>query len=61
MQCDTKRLEGGLLRLHTQKTGTHIHLPLPEFVEKELDAIPKRSERYWFWTGTCKLKTAVSD
>jgi hypothetical protein len=20
-----------------------------------------RSERYWFWTGDCKLKTAVSD
>jgi hypothetical protein len=53
------RLEGGLLRLYTQKTGTHVHLPLPEFVLRALDACPKMSERYWFWTGTGKLSTAV--
>jgi integrase len=28
---------------------------------KELDAIPKKSERYWFWTGNGKLETAVAD
>ncbi len=35
--------------------------PLPEFVVRELDSVPKRSERHWFWTGNCKRKTAVSD
>jgi integrase len=28
---------------------------------KELDAIPKKSERYWFWSGNGKLETAVAD
>jgi integrase/recombinase XerD len=59
--CDTKRLVGGNLRLYTQKSGTHVHLPLPPFVVKELDSIPKSSERYWFWTGNGKLQTAVAD
>ena len=61
VSCAVDRLSDGKLRLYTQKTGTHVHCPLPEFVARELDSIPKRNERYWFWTGTCKLKTAVSD
>ncbi len=61
VSCSFERLIDGKLRLYTQKTGTHVHCPLPAFVVKELDAIPKRSERYWFWTGRCNLKTAVSD
>ena len=59
--CDTGRLVGGKLRLYTQKSGTHVHLPLPPFVLKELDSIPKRSERYWFWNGNGRLETAVGD
>ena len=61
VSCSVERLSEGKLRLYTQKTGTHVHCPLPEFVVRELDSIPKRSERHWFWTGNCKLKTAVSD
>jgi integrase/recombinase XerD len=61
VSCSIERVSDGKLRLYTQKTGTHVHCPLPEFVVRELDSIPKRSERYWFWTGNCKLKTAVSD
>jgi integrase/recombinase XerD len=61
VSCSVERLSDGKLRLYTQKTGTHVHCPLPEFVVRELDSIPKRSEHYWFWTGNCKLKTAVSD
>jgi integrase/recombinase XerD len=61
VQCDATRLEGGRLRLYTQKTGTHVHLPLPEFVVRALDACPRMNERYWFWTGTGKLSTAVGD
>jgi integrase/recombinase XerD len=59
--CSVDRLGNGKLRLYTQKTGTHVHCPLPEFVVKELEAIPKMSERYWFWTGNGKLQTAVGD
>jgi integrase/recombinase XerD len=61
IDCAGLRLSDAKLRLYTQKTGTHVHCPLPEFVVQELDSIPKRSEHYWFWTGNCKRKTAVSD
>lgn len=59
--CSVDRLVADKLRLYTQKTGTHVHCPLPKFVVQELDAIPKRNPRYWFWTGTGKLKTAIED
>lgn len=61
VSCSVDRLVDGKLRLYTQKTGTHVHCPLPDFVVRELDAIPRKSERYWFWTGNCKLQTAVTD
>jgi integrase/recombinase XerD len=61
VSCSVDRLADGKLRLYTQKTGTHVHCPLPEFVVRELDAIPKMSEKYWFWTGNGKLQTAVAD
>jgi len=59
--CAVDRLTNGKLRLYTQKTGTHVHCPLPEFVVKELEAIPKMGERYWFWTGNGKPQTAIGD
>jgi site-specific recombinase XerD len=33
-------------------------VPLPEFVVKELDALPRVSDRYWFWIGVGSLETA---
>jgi site-specific recombinase XerD len=59
VRCDTTRITEGLLRLYTQKTGTHVHLPLPEFVLNALDSCPRMSERFWFWTGNGKLSTSV--
>jgi site-specific recombinase XerD len=59
--CSTERLVDGKLRLYTQKTGTHVHCPLPEFVVKELDATPRMGARWWFWTGASKTKTCVGD
>ncbi len=61
VSCSVDRLIDGKLRLYTQKTGTHVHCPVPDFVTRELDAIPKMSDRYWFWTGNGKLQTAVAD
>lgn len=61
VSCSVDRLADGKLRLYTQKTGTHVHCPLPEFVVKELGAIPKMSERYWFWTGNGRPETAIAD
>jgi integrase/recombinase XerD len=56
--CPVDRLQDGKLWLYTAKTGQHIYCPLPEFVVRELDSIPKVSERYWFWTGNGSLETA---
>lgn len=56
--CSVDRLQDGKIWLYTQKTGQHVYCPLPEFVVKELQAAPKVSERYWFWTGNGKLETA---
>lgn len=58
--CRVDRLVDGKLRLYTQKTGTHVFCPLPEFVAQTLGAIPKLSPDYWFWNGASKLKTAVT-
>jgi integrase/recombinase XerD len=59
VSCSVDRLAHGKIRLSTQKTGTCVDWPLPEFVVTELGAIPKMSKRYWFWSGTANLQTAV--
>lgn len=56
--CSVERLKDGKIWLYTQKTGQHVYCPLPVFAVKELEAAPKVSERYWFWTGEGKLETA---
>ena len=61
VNCPIKFLTDGKLRLYTQKTGTHVRVPLPEFVVRELESIPPLSAARWFWTGNGKLETAVAD
>ncbi|MGB8593785.1 MAG: tyrosine-type recombinase/integrase, partial [Candidatus Acidiferrales bacterium] len=56
--CAADRLQDGKLFLYTAKTGQHVYCPLPEFVVNELEAVPKVSERYWFWTGAGKVETS---
>jgi site-specific recombinase XerD len=56
--CAADRLENGKLFLYTAKTGQHVYCPLPAFVVAELEAVPKVSARYWFWTGAGKLETS---
>jgi integrase/recombinase XerD len=58
--CSVDRLVDGKLRLYTQKTGQHVHCPLPEFVVRELDSVPRTSERYWFWSGYGEVKRVAS-
>jgi integrase/recombinase XerD len=61
VSCSVERLVDGKLRLYTAKTGQHVHLPLPPHVVKELDATPRVSERFWFWSGGGQLQSAVSN
>jgi site-specific recombinase XerD len=59
VQCGPERLSGNILFLYTQKTGVHVRCVLPDFVVREIEAAPKSSEQYFFWTGKSKLHTAV--
>lgn len=54
------RIHGEKLFLYTAKTGTPVYLPLPEVLLRALDMIPADTP-YYFWTGRCKPKTAISD
>jgi integrase/recombinase XerD len=53
------RIVDGKLALYTQKTGTHVRVPLPEFVTAALESTPPTSGPYLFWTGTGSLTTAI--
>lgn len=53
------RIEGNRLLLYTAKTGTPVNTVLPDFVLKALDATPKVTDRYFFWSGTNRLETIV--
>jgi integrase len=55
------RIVDGKLFLYTAKTGTPVYCPLPDFVLTALEAAPRTSEKFFFWTGDSKLKSAVGD
>ena len=59
--CPVDRLTGNRLFLNTQKTGVPVYLPLPPFVVDALDACPRKSERYWFWTGVGSKATLTGN
>ena len=56
--CSVERLKDGKIWLYTQKTGQHVYCPLPEFVAKELENVPRLSERHWFWAGQGTIETS---
>jgi len=53
------RVRGDRLFLYTHKTGVPVNTILPEFVLKTLEAIPKVTDRHFFWDGLGKLETIV--
>ena len=54
------RERNGKVFLYTQKTGTPVCLPLPDFVLSTLEQAPVINERYYLWSGNGKLKSAVA-
>jgi integrase/recombinase XerD len=54
------RLNGNTLFLRTAKTGTPVRVSLPEFVAEALRKTPPMNERYFFWTGDCKLSSLTA-
>ena len=61
VMLEQNRIKGSKLFLYTQKTGTPVYCPLPDFVIEALEAAPRTSDRYFFWTGQSKPKSAVGD
>src|SRR6266700_251818 len=55
----TDRLEGNRLFLYTQKTGVPVNAILPGFVLSALEATPKVTEKFFFWSGRGKLESIV--
>ena len=52
-------LQGNRLFLYTQKTGVPVNLILPDFVLRGLEATPRVSGNFFFWSGAGKLDSAV--
>ena len=59
VRCGVDRIEKNRLFLYTQKTDTPVYWVLPDFVVEALDATPRASERFYFWSGASTLHSAV--
>lgn len=58
VQLGVNRLQGNKLLLHTEKTGVHVYCVLPDIVTKALDAAPRSSQNYFFWSGKSTVRSA---
>lgn len=58
-QLSSEKLAGNKLLLHTQKTGTLVYVPLPDFVVRELELVPRVTDQFFFWSGKGNLDSCV--
>jgi integrase/recombinase XerD len=58
VQLNVNRVQGNKFLLHTEKTGVHVYCVLPEMVLKAIDAAPRSSENYFFWTGKSTVRSS---
>mgnify|MGYP007083427118 CR=1 FL=1 len=58
--CAVDRLQGDRLFLYTHKTRVMVYCRLPQFVVEALEATPRVSANYWFWTGHGTKDTLTS-
>ncbi len=56
--CAVDRIQNGKVFLYTQKTGTPVCVPLPPFVVKELETVPRVTECHFFWAAVGTVETA---
>ncbi len=59
--CRVDRLSGYRLFLYQQKTTVPVYIPLPPFVVEALNACPRKSSLYWFWSGTGSKDTLTGN
>src|SRR5271157_379848 len=50
-----------LKALVLDSVSSPVYAPLPQFVVEALDACPRKSERYWFWTGVGSKDTLAGN
>ena len=60
LRTDSLR-EDGLMIMSQEKNEQPVFVPLPAFVLDLLRKLPPKSAKYFFWTGTSTIKTAVND
>lgn len=53
-------VKNGRLFLYSAKTGVPVHVPLPDFVIKELEGLGNGGEHF-FWSGIGNVKSGVAD
>ena len=53
------RIEDGILKLRTAKTGAHVRIPLPPSANDALNDL--HAPDYYFWSGTSTKKSCVGD
>lgn len=58
--CRVDRLQGNKLFLFTHKTRVMVYCALPAFVVAALEATPRVSPDYWFWSGKGSKDTLTS-
>jgi integrase len=61
LMLERSRVTGDKLFLYTAKTGTPVYVPLRDDVLIALEAVPKISEQYFFWSGESKRQSATGD
>jgi integrase len=59
--CPVDRLAGHKLFLRTQKTGVPVYIPLPPFLVEALATCPRKSDRFWFWSGVGSRETVTGN
>jgi len=47
--------------LRMRPSGPPVHPPLPDFVITAFDAVPRITERYFFWACESKIESATGD
>jgi integrase len=58
-QLSTERIRGNRIHVYTAKTGTRVDCVVPDFVIQAIEASPRSSSRFFFWTGESKMHSAV--
>jgi site-specific recombinase XerD len=58
-RCETNWIQDDRISFLTEKNNVHVCNKLPDFVLKALWGAPRKSERYFFWSGRCTMHSAV--